>query len=570
MTHITVDLTDETRAELDADIAALTAGAEHWAGLTLRQRADLFDQVHDAVAAHAQTWAEVAVAAKRTPAAYAGEESLAGPYAAMNAFAGVARSLRLLAEGKSPIDGLPTGTGPGGRTTVKILPSDAQEVVLFSGFSASVWLEPGVSVDQARAEAGLGARRTGENGGVGVVLGAGNVSSIGPLDVLYELVSANRTSVLKLNPTFATLKPVLDMAFAPLVGAGLMRVVNGGAAVGGYLTGHDGISHVHITGSGLTHDAIVWGTGEEARTRRAAGDPKLTKEITSELGGVSPIIVVPGEWSKADLRYQAEHVATQRLQNAGHNCIAGQALILSSDWPQRDAFLDELRAVLDELPPRPAWYPGSEAKLEQATTSYPEAEIHTSGRLLVEVTDETSQDLFTTEYFAPVLGHTTLPGAGADFLANAVEFANERLDGSLGAAIIADPKTLRGMGARLQDLLASLRYGVIGVNAWTAVGFLLHGATWGAFPGNTLDEVGSGIGIVHNSHLLAHAERTVVTGPFRPFPRSVLGGELSLSPKAPWFLSSKTANTTAARLTAFAGKSSWARIPGIVASALRG
>lgn len=566
---VPLELTDDVRAELDADIAALTGGARRWAAMTLPQRATLLDEVHDSIAAHARTWAEVAVAAKRTPADLAGEEWFSGPYVTMNGFAGVAHSLRLLADGRSPLDGLRTGTAPGDRLAVRVLPADAQEWVLLNGFSAEVWLEPGVTPDQARRDAGLGARDPGAPGDVSVVLGAGNISGIGPLDVLYELATANRVSILKLNPTFATLKPVLEMALEPLVRADLLRVVNGAAAVGGYLTGHDDIGHVHITGSALTHDAIVWGTGAEAAERRAAHHPRLSKGITSELGGVSPIIVVPGEWSKADLRYQAEHVATQRLHNAGHNCIAGQALILSADWPQREAFLDALRDVLDHLPARGPWYPGSEAKLDLATAAYPNAEVH-AGRLLIEVDDSTSQELLTTEYFAPVLGHTTVTGRGAEFFRNAVDFANDRLDGSLGGSIIVAPRDRKAMGAAFDEILVDLRYGTIGINAWSAMGFLLHGAPWGAFPGNVLEAAGSGIGVVHNSHLLAHVERTVVTGPFRPFPRSVLHGEASLSPKAPWFVTARTAARTAERMTTFAGRPSWSKVPGIVGSAFRG
>ena len=134
----------------------------------------------------------------------------------------------------------------------------------------------------------------GQNGGVGLVLGAGNISAIGPLDVLYELVAHNRTSILKLNPTFASLAPVLETALAPLIDFGALRITNGGAEVGSALTGDPRIGHVHITGSAITHDLIVWGAGEEAEERRAANTPKLDKEITSELGGVAPIIVVPG------------------------------------------------------------------------------------------------------------------------------------------------------------------------------------------------------------------------------------------------------------------------------------
>ena len=36
-----------------------------------------------------------------------------------------------------------------------------------------------------------------------------------------------------------------------------------------------------------------------------------------ELGGVSPTIVLPGRWKDADLRFQAEHVASQKLGNGG-------------------------------------------------------------------------------------------------------------------------------------------------------------------------------------------------------------------------------------------------------------
>ena len=188
--------------------------------------------------------------------------------------------------------------------------------------------------------AGLGALRVGESGGVGLVLGAGNITSIPPLDVLYGLVADNRAAILKLNPVLADLAAPYAAAFAPLIDAGLLRIVQGGAEVGGYLAQHDLVAHVHITGSIVSHDAIVWGTGAEAARRKRAGTPLLDKPITSELGGASPIIVVPGEWTEADLAFQAEHVATMRLHNGGYNCIAGQVLLVSTDWPQRQAFLD--------------------------------------------------------------------------------------------------------------------------------------------------------------------------------------------------------------------------------------
>jgi len=75
---------------------------------------------------------------------------------------------------------------------------------------------------------------------------------------------------------------------------------------------------------------------------------------------------------------------------------------------------------------------------------------------------------------------------------------------------------------------------------------------------------------VHNALLLDGPERTVVTGPFRVFPRSLLHGERSLLPRPPWFVANRTAKSTCERLTRFAADPRWWRIPPILSSALRG
>ena len=553
-----------TEAEIDADIEALQQGAARWAAKSLHERAELMKRTHAAVAAAADEWTEAAVVAKGTPrGSLEGEEWMSGPYASLSGFAAAAETLEQMATGKSPAAGLKAGKAAGGRTKFRMLPSNLFEYNLFHGFSADLWLTPGVGPEIAVEKAGLGQKRLGENGGVGLVLGAGNISAIGPLDVLYELLAFNRVSVLKLNPTFGGLTAAYEKAFAPLIEAGVLRIVNGAAEVGQYLTSHPGICHVHITGSGLTHDMIVFGSTTDKSER------KLDKPISSELGGVSPIIVVPGNWSKADLRFQAEHVVTQRLHNGGHNCIAGQALILSQDWAQKDDFIKVIGEVLASLAPRDPWYPGTEKKIALADASYPEA-AKINGRTLVRVDGSTSQDLLTTEYFGPVLGYTELPGMGAEFFASAVKFANERLDGTLGASIIVKPSDRKKMGGRFEGILADLHYGTIGVNVWSAIGFLVPSLSWGAYPGNTLENVGSGIGIVHNAHLLEDVERSVLWGPFRPAHRALTHGEFALSPKPAWFVTAKTGDQVSKRLTRFAAKPGWGKLPGIFAHAFKG
>jgi hypothetical protein len=183
---------------------------------------------------------------------------------------------------------------------------------------------------------------------------------------------------------------------------------------------------------------------------------------------------------------------------------------------------------------------------------------------------DANETAFSTEYFGPVLGVAELSGTGAAFLDAAVAAANDRLHGTLGANIVVHPRTMRELGVRLRRAVADLRYGTIGVNAWTGVGYLTPRATWGAFPGHTPDDVQSGIGVVHNALLLAGTERTVVTGPFRPFPRSILHGEWSISPRPPWFVTNRTAATTGRRMTGFAAHPRWRALPAVFASALRG
>ncbi|MBW4031528.1 MAG: aldehyde dehydrogenase [Acidobacteria bacterium] len=561
------------RARCDTALADLAEGSVRWAATSLIDRAQLLRELYASISGQASNWALTAAGIKGLDPAspLVGEEWMSGPYATLSAVATLTESVEALAAGRSPIDGVDLGTAPGGRVTVPVLPRTPYEALLLHGFRAEVWLRPGVSRGQARGEAGLGELTPTHSGGVGLVLGAGNITSIPPLDVLYELVASNRPSILKLNPIMREMMTVYEAALRPLIDAGLLRIVQGGAAEGSYLAHHPGVHHVHITGSALTHDAIVWGPGAEGAARRAAGTPLLKKPITSELGGVSPIIMVPSLWTKRDLRYQAEHVATMRLHNGGYNCIAGQIVVLSADWPQKAAFLEELRSALERSPGRKAWYPGSDNRVSDAAACYPNAQKLARGtRLLVDIhADDDASYLEKTETFSPVLGVIEVAGTGQAFLDAAVKTVNADFIGTLGANLLIDPAERKRLGAGFDTAIAALRYGTIAINSWTGLGFLSAGASWGAFPGHTLDMVQSGIGVVHNALLLDHTERTVVTGPFRPFPRSAVHGEFALFPKPPWFVTARSAATTGRLLTRFAQKPSWLKMPGIFLSAFR-
>ncbi|EHN12044.1 putative aldehyde dehydrogenase (NAD(P)+) [Patulibacter medicamentivorans] len=557
-----------------SDLSALRSAATRWARLPLADKRRLLTGLHDAVAEHAEEWVRLTCKGKglELSSPLAGEEWVSGPWVHLGFTHALGRSLDALLEGRAPIDDVGVEMAPGGRLSVPVLPFDVFDRLLLSGFKAEVWLEPGITLDQARTRSASRLKEPDE-GGVALVLGAGNISSIAPLDTLHKLYTDGRVVLLKLNPVNAYLKPLLEKVFHEFIAADFVRIVAGDGAVGARLVADPEVDEIHVTGSAATHDAIVFGGGEEGAKRKAKGEPLISKEVTSELGGVSPVIVMPGRWSAADLKFQAEHVATQRLHNGGYNCIAAQVVVLPAGWAQGPQFIEHLRDAIKRTPPRPAYYPGSDARVERALEVHGDARVWSDapGRSLVQVDAQAFDDAFCTEYFAPVLAVTELPAPSAqEFLDNAVEFSNERLVGTLGANLIVDPRTKRQLGAGLRAAVADLRYGTIAINCWTGVGYMTPRASWGAFPGHSAEDIQSGVGVVHNALLLEGTERTVVEGPFRPAPRALLGGELTMSPKPPWFVTNRTANVTARRLTRFAAKPRWSRLPGIFASALRG
>jgi aldehyde dehydrogenase (NAD(P)+) len=317
------------------------------------------------------------------------------------------------------------------------------------------------------------------------------------------------------------------------------------------------VDEIHITGSDKTHDAIVFGTGPDAAERKKRNDPLLTKPITSELGNVSPTIVVPGPWSDADFRFQAEQICTQKLHNDGFNCVASQVLILPRDWDGTPKLLEAIDAVMREATDRPAYYPGAQMRCDQLSADHADVKrFGKSGdgftaRTLVPADSATQDTTFSVEAFSSVLSVTTIAGGVETYLRDAVTFANDGLWGTLGANVVVHPRTMREHAGALDTAIAKLRFGCVAVNAWTGVGFLITDSSWGAYPGHTLSDVRSGIGVVHNSFLFDKAQKSVVYAPFAPFPRSLAGYGGALLPRPPWFITNKMAAKTARALVEY-------------------
>ncbi|MBL9124728.1 MAG: aldehyde dehydrogenase family protein, partial [Planctomycetaceae bacterium] len=400
--------------------------------------------------------------------------------------------------------------------------------------------------------------------GLSLVLGAGNVSSIAPTDAFSKLFHEGKVVLLKMNPVNEYLGPIFARAFAPLIDAGFLRIIYGGADVGAYAINHPAVDEVHITGSVYSHDTIVWGPpGEERERRKAQNDPLLKKAITSELGNVTPWIVVPGPYTDKELRFQAENLASSITNNASFNCIATKMIVTSKQWPGRQKFLNYLKEVLNNVPFRRAYYPGALDRYRKFAG--PQAGECSGGAcpwtMVPDVHPERDPLYFDEESFVSVFAETAIDAPSeAGFLERAVEFANRRLWGTLGAALMVHP-TFRKSPAQeavFQKALADLRYGTIGINHWPALSYALMSPPWGGYPGGTMHDPQSGIGWVHNSYMFDKAEKTVLEGP------------LTMWPKPLWFPSNRSGERVSWKVVELYHRPSLFKLPGLLLAALGG
>ena len=565
--------------ELDTVLARLVQQKQAWAELGLPDKIQLLDGLVENTATVAERWVAAACRAKGIPAdsPLAGEEWTSGPWALMYGARHYAMTLgEILTAGAPRIPGK-VRTRPDGQVIAEVFPQTIWDKLLLGGVQGEVWMEPGVTTATLSAHMGAFYKDKAPQGRVALVLGAGNIASIGPMDVLHKLYAEGQVCIMKTNPVNEYLGPFLEEVFADFVRAGYVGFAYGGVEVGAYLTEHPAIEEMHITGSAATHDTIVFGPGTDGQQRRLEGKPRNPRRFTSELGNVSPIIVVPGPWTRADLAYQAEHIATMKMHNGGFNCIAGQVLVLPEGWAHTQTLLDEVTHVLGSVENRKAYYPGAAARQQAALQLDGARELDSTvagctPRTLVPNVPASDKDsaAFQTEAFGSVLTATRIAGEGAAFLRAAVDFCNDVLWGTLGCSVLIHPQTEKAMGSAFEDQIARLRYGCVAINSWAGVGFLLAQTSWGAYPGHTLSDIRSGIGTVHNTLLFDRPQKSVIRQSFYPAPRGMLHGSFAILPKPPWFITNKQAAAVGRKLVALERKPSAAMIPGIFLSALRG
>ena len=96
-----------------------------------------------------------------------------------------------------------------------------------------------------------------------------------------------------------------------------------------------------------------------------------------------------------------------------------------------------------------------------------------------------------------------------------VGFVNDKVWGTLSMTLIVRDELMAQEAALVERAVDRLHYGTVCLNLWTADAYGLCAGAWGAYPGETLDKVASGIGFVGNALLVHNPEKTVVRSPFR-------------------------------------------------------
>ena len=391
------------------------------------------------------------------------------------------------------------------------------------------------------------------SGKLSLVLGAGNQSFLAFGDVMHEMFVKGNVTILKHHPVREFCAPFYEELFQDLIEDGFFVSTLGDLEISKWLCEHNLTEAVHMTGGTATHDNIVWGSGAEQAKNKEANTPVLQKPMTSELGCITPWIISSGaEWTEKQLKHHAAHLAMAFISQNSCNCLSPKLLVVDDEWPQLNAFLDHLRSCLNKAKLPPPYYPGSEQRYLGFKDAYGEEGIEIIqseaaparndhglgeplGWMLIDIDSEQSPYVLQNEAFSPVLGIYRLKGGNQaeEFLPKAVTFVNDHVWGTLSCTLLLHDKILSSCEAIIEQAIADLRYGSIAINAWTATVYGMDGCVWGAYPGEPLNNVASGIGFVRNAFLINDVEKSVLRSSF------VHSGQLTLSETGQIPLSSK-------------------------------
>jgi hypothetical protein len=202
-------------------------------------------------------------------------------------------------------------------------------------------------------------------------------------------------------------------------------------------------------------------------------------------------------------------------------------IIQMKNWQQREKLNRGIADFLATTKTRKAYYPGSFELHQQFVDAHPQAlqlgepEVGHLPWTFIPDVDATNEDdiCFKREPFMSLYSETALEASNVvEFIGKAVEFANEKLWGTLVASIVVHPASMKdpAVAAAVDKAIADLRYGSIVVNQWGALAYYMTITPWGGYPGSDIYDVQSGIGFVNNPLMFDRVQKSVCYTDFSP------------------------------------------------------
>ena len=526
-----------SKIDIDRNISKLRVNSAEFLNLDKTNLISMLEQTVDNIKTISYYWASLSSEKKgHLTKSKEGEEWIGGPFSCIYAF-------QYFIDYLQNDDGLDVTKFDESTKSYKVFPTKNIEKLLFPFLEGEIRCGKNLNFNQINEYRGFANRFNNNKPKITLILGAGNVSSIPVLDALFHMIAHKSVIYIKLNPVNDYLLPIFTQVFEPFISRGFMIITEGDMEASKYLTEHEGFQQIHLTGSNYTYENIVYGRTLSDKERSLKTLPKINKKpITTELGNVTPIIVHPGNWSRAEIRHQAKKIVTAKLNNSGFNCIAAQVIILPKNWKHTDKLKRDIKYYLKKVGDTTSYYPGASENLNDLvqTENYDQINnLSCSTPFLVSdlnlEKEYANKEVWSTALYFHELPYSTYE----NFCSNAVDYVNNHLWGNLGVTVLIKNHKKKTNQGILNTYIEELKYGTVAINEWSALGFVIPTLPWGGYPGNKDNDIQSGQGYVHNALLFESPQKGIVYSRFR------------LSPliDPPWFVTNKKAHRIFRHLT---------------------
>ena len=533
-----------SQLELDRNITTLRINSSELANMSNEELILLLKKTIENINGIAYYWATMSAEKKGILQKHKeGEEWLGGPFVSI-------LTLQYYIDYLEKNEQLDINKFNENKNSYKVFPNKFIEKLTFPLLNAEIRFSKSMNFDQINEYRGFKQRIGTDSGSVTLVLGAGNVSSIPFLDTIFYLVANRSSIILKLNPVNDYLNPVFQKVFHEFIERGFISVVNGDIPTSKYLSEHRSIDSIHLTGSNYTYENIVYGRILNDKERKLSTLSKLNKKpIFTELGNVTPIIVHPGKWTNAEIKFQARKIVTAKLNNSGFNCIAAQVVVLPKGWRSNEKLKKYVKYYLKKIGDTTSYYPGAIESLEslQKNKNYEQINEQVCSTPFMISNLDNEEKFSIEEVWNSTLYFKEIEYSDYEsFANNSIDYVNNKLWGNLGATVLIKDSKKKRNSLLVENYKNNLHYGTVAINEWAAIAFIIPTMPWGGYPGNKDNDIQSGQGFVHNSFFFESPLKGIVETNFR-FSRFI---------DPPWFISNKKAHRLFKNLTYYQANNS--------------